>query len=155
MDEQTKKVLGRLEAQCAKREYCSVDVLQKALKALEGNEGKAAEVLQSLRENKFVDDLRYASAFAREKSALTGWGPLKIRFALGAKKIDREVIDAALKEVDSGKADERLERLMQAKWKNLEGNPQAKLKLLKFALSRGYDYDSVQRTADKIYKNND
>ena len=153
MDGDTSKVLARLESQCAKREYCSAEMLHKALKLLDGDADKASEVLLSLKENKFVDDRRYASAFAREKATLGGWGPVKIRYELGGKKIGREDIDAALAEVDSCEAGKRLEKLMQAKWKTLQADPQAKLKLLKFALSRGYDYDSVQKTAEKICKN--
>lgn len=144
-----KKVLARLEAQCAKREYCSTDVLSKAVKALNGDTDRALEVLESLEGNGYVDDLRYASAFAREKSSLTGWGPVKIRYALIAKKIDAETVDSALRDTDEDKAESRLERLLQAKWKNLKGDPQAKLKLIKYALGRGYEYDDVRSAVEK------
>ena len=149
MDEEMKKVLARLEAQCAKREYCSADVLSKAVKALNGDTDRALEVLESLEGNGYVDDLRYASAFAREKSSLTGWGPVKIRYALIAKKIDAETVDSALRDTDEDNAESRLERLLQAKWKNLKGDPQAKLKLIKYALGRGYEYDDVRSAVEK------
>ena len=54
MDEQAKKVLSRLEAQCSRREYCSGDVLSKAVKALDGNADQAAEILDSLIKDGFV-----------------------------------------------------------------------------------------------------
>ena len=144
MTPEQKKVLERLEAQCSKREYCSEDVRLKAFKALEGDMNGAAEIVASLVGDGFVDDKRYAGAFAREKASLTGWGPVKIRFALRAKRIAPEVIDEALAEIDGDKASEKLSRLIEAKRKSLEGDPQIKLKLIRFALSRGYEYDAIQ-----------
>lgn len=145
MDEKAKQILSKLEAQCSKREYCTADIYQKALAKLEGDREAAEEIVAALEADNFVSDLRYASAFAREKASLTGWGPIKIRFALSAKKIDKETIDEALGEIEPEKAEARLERLLEAKRKTLEGDPQIKLKLIKFALSRGYDYDTVKK----------
>lgn len=145
MDDSAKKVLSSLESQCVKREYCSADIYRKALDRLGGNADAAGEVLDSLRENKFVDDLRYASAFARDKASLGGWGRFKIRQALMAKHIEDGVISEAMQSVDPEKASARLERLLEAKWKSLQGDPQAKLKLMKFALSRGYDYSEIRK----------
>ena len=144
MDEAQKKVLGRLQAQCSKREYCSSDVLRKAVAALEGDRARAMEVLESLVADSFVSDLRYASAFCREKAHLSGWGPVKIRFALSGKGIPADVIAQALQAVDASAASSRLEKLLAAKAKTLEGDPQARLKLIKFALSRGYEYNDIQ-----------
>ena len=150
MDEALKKKLSRLEAQCVKREYCVRDIMAKALKAVEGNQAEADELVASLRADKFVDDARYAAAFAREKSSLTGWGPVKIRFALRAKGLSETDIASGLAEIDSSRAEDRLERLTAAKWKSFQDDPQGKLKLIKFALSRGYDYDAVQAAISKL-----
>ncbi|MBO7644640.1 MAG: RecX family transcriptional regulator [Bacteroidales bacterium] len=145
MDELKSKVLSRLQAQCSRREFCSGDILSKAIKALDGDADAAAEVLESLVADGYVDDLRYSSAFARDKAQLDGWGPIKIRHALACKGISREIADAALQEIDESVADVRLQKLMAAKAKTLEGDPQARLKLIKYALSRGYEYSQVQK----------
>ena len=98
------KVLSRLQMQCSKREYCSRDIMQKSLKAMEGDAEAAGRILEELRKDRFVDDLRYAAAFAREKSRLTGWGPVKISFALAAKGIDRDTVREAIGEIDDADA---------------------------------------------------
>lgn len=154
MNDAQKKVLNTLEAMCARREYCSADILRKASDRLEGDVSAASHILDSLKAQGFVDDLRYASAFAREKSAITGWGEIKIRFALRAKRIDESIIEQALQGVDCSKSAEKLERLLTAKWRSLRGADDAKLKLLKFALSRGYGYDEVKPVADRVIKEN-
>lgn len=148
MEDKKQRTYSSLENQCAKREYCTSDIYKKALDRLEGDSAAAEEIVAKLIANGFVSDLRYATAFAREKASLTGWGPVKIRFALSAKHIDREVIDEALGEIDAEKADAKLERLLEAKRRSLEGDPQIRLKLIKFALSRGYDYDTVKKFID-------
>lgn len=137
------KILNNLRRQCSRREYCSKDVLAKAEKALEGNREEALKILQSLIEEKYVDDLRYAEAYARDKSSIAGWGEVKIRYMLSAKGIDRDTISKALEEIDVKKADDRLHKLLENKYRTLKDDPQWKLKLLRFALGRGYSYDEV------------
>lgn len=148
-----KEVLSAMEALCAKREYCVSDIRRKALLKLEGDGEAAEEIVASLVADKFVDDARYASAFAREKASLQGWGPIKIRFQLRLKGISDADINAALDDVDTEKAAARLERLLETKWKTLREDPQGRLKLIKFALSRGYDYSEVERFLTQIVRN--
>ena len=150
MEESVKKVLLSLQGKCARREYCVSDVRARALKALEGDSGAASEVVAALVSEGYVDDLRYASAFAREKASLTGWGAAKISFALGGKGIARDVISQALAEIDADKASDKLERLLAARFRTLQGDPQCKLKLLKFGLGRGYSYDEVGPAVERM-----
>lgn len=150
MDEKEKKVLCRLQALCVRREYCIGDIRRKALERLDGDSQAADEIVSMLLKDKFVDETRYATAFASEKSALGGWGRIKIRRALSAKGIPSDTIDAALAEIDKDKADSRLSKLMENKWRTLQDDPQGRLKLLRFALSRGYDYDQVRPIAERL-----
>lgn len=144
------EVLDKLEALCAKREYCVSDIRRKAIERLDGDRQAAEELVQSLIGNKFVDDARYASAFAREKSGLQGWGPIKIRFQLRAKGISDSIITEALSEIDGTKARIRLEKLLENKWRSLSDDPQGRLKLIKFALSRGYEYEDTEPLIKRI-----
>ena len=143
------KLLERLRRQCSRREYCSADILKKAGEALDGDREGAKEILDALVAEKYVDDLRYATAYAREKAMISGWGGAKIRYVLSGKGIPRETISLALEEIDEARAGQRLERLMAAKAKSLKDDPQARLKLLRFGLGRGYQYDEVVDVIDK------
>ena len=152
MTDQQKRILDRLRGLCSRREYCVADALKKATDGLEGDRTAAQEVVDVLVNEKYVDDLRYASAFARDKSAIQGWGEVKIRYMLSAKGVPRDVIDKALEEIDQDKADSRLEKLLQNKLKSLKDDPQRRLKLLRFALGRGYSYDEVNSLINQILK---
>ncbi|MBQ3710907.1 MAG: RecX family transcriptional regulator [Bacteroidales bacterium] len=144
------QILSALQNLCVRREYCTSDIRRKALDRCEGDAALADEMVTSLKADRFVDDVRYASAFAREKSSLTGWGPVKIRFALRAKGIADSDIAAGLAEIEEDRASSRLASLLQNKWKSLSDDPAGRLKLIRFALSRGYEYSQVEGIVDEI-----
>lgn len=150
-----KKVLERLQRQCARMESCTFDVRRKALKAMEGDADAADRIVSSLVKDRFVDDRRYAAAFAREKSSLQGWGPVKIRFQLRAKGVSDAIIAEALQEVDPEKAASKLDKLAADRYRLLKGDPQCRLKLLKALLSRGYGYDEVEDALRRVMDTNE
>lgn len=146
------KVLDRMRNLCSRREYCRSDIMKKAMTALEGDKEKAEKVVEKLVEEKYIDELRYASAFARDKSSLAGWGETKIRYMLSSKGIPRDVISHALEDIDDSKAKNRLEKLMENKYRTLKDDPQCKLKMLRFGLGRGYGYEEVSEALDCLMK---
>ena len=152
MNEKQLQVLSNLQAQCVRREYCRSDIRIKALKALDFDAAAADEIVEALVADRFVDDLRYASAFARDKASLTGWGPVKIGFALAAKGVPREVVAQALQDIDADAAGRKMETVLRTKWKTLAEDPEGKLKLLKFGLGRGYEYNALQDLVNRIVK---
>ena len=142
------KVLDRMRNLCSRREYCRADIMKKAMSALDGDREKAEKVIEILVAEKYIDELRYASAFARDKSSISGWGETKIRYMLSSKGVPREVIDKALEEIDESKAMTRLEKLMENKYRSLKDDPQCRLKMLRFGLGRGYGYDEVSEVLE-------
>ena len=138
---------------CSRREYCRADIMKKAMSALDGDREKAEKVIEILVAEKYIDELRYASAFARDKSSISGWGETKIRYMLSSKGVPREVIDKALEEIDESKAMTRLEKLMENKYRSLKDDPQCRLKMLRFGLGRGYGYDEVSEVLEFLIKN--
>lgn len=144
------KVADRMRALCSRREYCRKDILKKVMTALDGDAAKAEEVVGKLVEERYVDDRRYAAAFARDKASIAGWGAAKIRYMLAAKGVDREIIASALEEVDVSRADARLEKLMENKARSLKDDPQRRIKLLRFGVGRGYGYEEVSSVIDRI-----
>lgn len=140
---------------CSRREYCVADIRRKLADALEGDTDAVMEVLDSLIREQYVDDMRYASAFARDKASIAGWGSIKISHALLAKGVDRVIIGEALKEVDCSKAEDRMEKLMANKYRSLKDDPQCRLKMLRFGLGRGYCYDEINETIEKLIRENE
>ena len=155
MDERLKSVFDALSLQCAKRAYCVSDIRRKALQRLEFDASAAEEVDSALVADGYVDDRRYAAAYAREKSALSGWGPVKIRSALLARGVARDAVLEALEEIDPERAAAKLEKVLETKWRTLRDDPQGRLKLIRFALSRGYDYEPIRSLIERITRPED
>ena len=151
-DKDIRKVADRLRTLCSRREYCRSEIMKKALSALDDDKEEAARVVEELVSEKYVDDLRYASAFARDKSSIAGWGRTKIAYMLSSKGIARETIEEALGAIDEDKAAGKLERLVECKARSLKDDPQIRLKLLRYALGRGYAYDDVNKVLNEILK---
>lgn len=144
------KLLGRLQDLCARAEHCSADIFQKAMKALDWDRVASQEMVDSLVKDGYIDDRRYAEAFARDKAQLTGWGPVKISYALAAKGIGKAVVSEALSMIDAGKASAKLRSLLDAKYRSVQGEADAKLRLLKYALTRGYEYSQIETLVNDI-----
>lgn len=141
--------MDKMRRLCSRREYCVSDIRTKLMKELDGDVQKVESALNKLKEERYVDDLRYATAYARDKAAISGWGATKIRYMLSAKGVAKDMISEALNEVDEAKASSRLEKLLENKYKSLKDDPQWKIKLIRFALGRGYSYDEVN---DQIHR---
>jgi regulatory protein len=118
----------------------------------------ADKILAQLTAQKFIDDERFAAAYTREKLRASGWGAHKIAAALRAKGIAREVIAAALEtHLDPEAQGERLATRLARKLSSIRGaNPwDIRSKLTRYALSLGYDYDTITDEVDKIFRRND
>ncbi len=134
------------------REYCESDILLK-LKRFELNEGEAEKILESLKADKFVDDNRYATAFVRDKSRLSGWGGRKISYALNRKGVEKSIIAESLKELDKASEAQRLLKILTIKARSIdkeESRAKKTAKLIRFALSRGFDYELALSAVNKI-----
>lgn len=138
---------------CARAEKSSGDA-RRLMRTWGVPEDKREGVLQRLLQERFIDDRRYASAFVRDKIALSGWGPYKIRTALAAKGVAREIIDEALGECDRTKMDNRLEQMLQRKINSLRGGTpfERRAKLMRYGLSLGYDYSTVMERVEDLIK---
>lgn len=145
-------VLERMRALCSRREYCMSAIRKKVVTALAGDTEEADKIVAKLVEERYLDDSRYAAAYARDKAAIAGWGATKIRYMLSAQGVSREAISAALEEIDSSRAEQRLEKLLENKYRSLKDDPQCRMKMLRFALGRGYSYDEVNPLIDALMK---
>lgn len=147
------KAIDRMRGICSRKECCRKEILEK-LKKLEVEDPEGA--VEQLCSENYINEARYAAAFVHDKSALQGWGILKIRLSLQSKGIPSDIIAAALEEADADAADSRLAELLTSKLRMLRGeqDPQKRReKLFRYALGRGYSYDQIRRIYDSIRTN--
>jgi Uncharacterized protein conserved in bacteria len=147
------KALERMMMLCSRSEHSSGEIAEKLLK-LEAQD--AAGIVAQLQKDGFIDDRRFAAAFVHDKSILQGWGSLKIKLALQRKGVAQQIISEVMEDMETGKADERLESLLRTKWRSLsseEDLEKKKMKLFRYALGRGYEYGQIKRIYDIIRSN--
>lgn len=146
------QALGRAMALCSRTEYSEANIRGK-LKYWETAPEDIEAIIDQLIREKFIDDLRYAHAYVKDKVRLNHWGRIKIRYMLSMERLKHSVIDQALAEIDEEDYAETLMDLLQKKSRELKGesNAQAKKqKLLKFAQSRGFEIDIALRILKEI-----
>jgi regulatory protein len=140
-EEGKEKVLQlKLETYCAYTERCTADVVKK-LWEWKVPAQLHERLLTHLQENRFLDDERYAAAFAQGKFRMKGWGNNKIKAGLRAKYMQDDTIQEALEQVEEEGYKEKLFALMEKKSATLkETHPQQrKAKLFRYGVQKGYE----------------
>ncbi len=143
----------RMADLCARSEQCSFDIEQK-LKRYELDNDEIKAVLEFLFENKFIDDKRFARSFARDKVRFAGWGPMKIRAALAAKRIVNADISEALNAVELSDSEDALQRALKAKVRNLDPEDRNdRQKALRYLIGRGFKAEDCLKAVEQWRKN--
>jgi regulatory protein len=144
-----KEALNKLAALCSRGEHCSHDMLTKMERW--GLDAEAqARVMQQLVAGRYVDDLRYAKAFALDKVRYDRWGRRKVEQALWAKHIDGDLREAALDGIADEEYVKALRPLLQSKRRSVKGGSdyERRTKLVRFALGRGFGMDIIRQCLD-------
>ena len=149
--QQALKSLMRL---CARSEKSTGDALR-LMRTWGVPEAEQRAVLDKLLADRYIDNRRYAEAYTREKSQLSGWGERKIAMQLRLKSVERETISAVLAELmDDDDKRERLREKLQRKLRSTKAANDYELrgKLLRYALGLGYDYDMAADAIDEVVR---
>ena len=136
--------LSRLEELCARGERCTGELAEK-LRRWGVLSTDAQEIIASLKERRFVDDSRFASAYVRDKLRYGRWGKRKIYLGLMAKRIDSAMISAALDEIDEEEYVKTAREFLTAKARSVkEGYTyEGRTRLYRAGLSRGFESSVV------------
>ena len=134
------EALHRAAALCSSAEHCTADIREK-LARWGVTEADSRTIIARLVQERFIDEQRYAVAFVKDKFRFSGWGRIKMRYALQQKRIDGSDIDHALATLDEEQYNDRLLELLQAKSRSIrDDDPEARrAKLFRFAASRGFE----------------
>ena len=127
-------------ALCSSKECCTYDIRQK-LASYGCDDNEANEIVRYLTKEKFIDDGRFAKAYAKDKFRFGKWGRIKIGYALRTKKIADNLIADALNEIAEDEYAETLRDLLKEKKKSVKAKDNYELngKLFRFAASRGFE----------------
>jgi regulatory protein len=167
------QALNRLMGECSRNEMCSGQARAKlekwmaAQKAVVLTQPDIEEIIKTLVKEKFIDDARFAGAYIRDRYKFYGWGPRKAEFQMKAMGIPVEIIKETIA-AESQLAAETLKKIVAAKSAEVkrrsekaashkndddsadennsyQAQQQARAKIIKFALSRGFDSGEIMK----------
>lgn len=137
---------SQLADRCAACEMCTGEALDR-LRRRGIDEDSAFDIVQRLVDLRFIDDERFARIWVRDRLWNARWGLLKIRNDMRLKRIDDAIISSAInEELDRERYFDNLAAALRSKARTLPSplTYDLKMKLARFAISRGYEPSLVQ-----------
>ena len=127
------QALKKLADLCAKGEHCS------------------GEMLEKMRKWGLSEDSRYTESFVHDKIRYNKWGRRKIEQALWMKKVDSAISSPILDAIEDEEYLEVLRPLLASKYRTIkaESDYERSMKLIKFAMGRGFTMDLIRRCIDE------
>ena len=139
----------QLAAVCAHAEHCEQEMRDK-MKRWGMDKDVQERVVARLVKERYIDNERYARAFVKDKIRYNKWGQRKVRQALWLKRIDEDIQQRVLDEIDEKEYLDILRPLLKQKRKSIKAESDYELnqKLARFALSRGFTFDLIRQCLD-------
>ena len=136
----------QLAAVCAQAEHCEQEMRDKMKRWGVDTEAQERVVAQLVKE-RYIDNERYARAFVKDKIRYNKWGRRKVQQALWMKRIDEDIQQSVLDEIDDKEYLNVLVPLLKQKRKTIKADNDYELnqKLVRFALSRGFDFAIIRQ----------
>lgn len=144
-------VLLKLQRYCAYQDRCTWEI-EKKLADLEAPEEWWEELVDRLRAEAFLDDLRFTESFVSGKMNQKKWGRIKIIQALKTKHIPSELIHEVFEGLDDEIESKNLSILAEKKYNALaEPDPfKKKAKVFRFLQQKGYSSEQITRCLNNL-----
>ena len=139
----------QLTALCAQAEHCQQEMRDK-MKRWDIDPAVQDRIITRLVKERYVDDERYARAFVKDKIRYNKWGRRKVQQALWQKRIDADIQQRVLDEIEEKEYLDILRPLLKQKRKSIKAESDYELnqKLIRFALGRGFGFDIIRQCLD-------
>lgn len=147
-----REALEKAQQYCAYQERCQYDVRQK-LKVWRVDNETAEWIISELILEEFINEARYAKAYASGKFRIKKWGRLKISAGLRQKQIGEMNIEAALNAIDEHAYFDQLIELISNKITSF-GLPlsfEEEQKLIQQLYRKGYEPNLIKAKIKKHF----
>ena len=144
------QALQKLKHYCAYQERCHSEVKEK-LYELGVRRAEHDEITATLIEENYLNEERFAIAFAGGKFRMKQWGRVKIKYELKQKKVSEYCIKKAMKQITEEDYTKTLQKLADDKYESLKGEQYLirKKKTMDYLLHKGFEMELVRRAVEK------
>lgn len=134
----------RMVKYCAYQERSEQDVLEKLGKYKLSDNGRM-QIINRLKEEKYLDNRRFARMYASGKLRNNKWGRIRIRYELKRKSIPPEYIEEAIRSIDENEYAGILMDLIRNKKKLISHDNRFLLrnKIAHYLSGKGFENDLV------------
>lgn len=135
---------SKLLKYCSYQERCVADIHQFIAKYVVPGEWRE-ELVDRLKEDNYLNEARFAGAYARGHFRQKKWGRNKITQALKLKGLEDSSIYSGLDEIPETEYEEVLKDLLLAKKRTIKDKDpyMVRNKLARFAMTKGFEPDMV------------
>jgi regulatory protein len=145
------QALQKLKHYCAYQERCHQEVAQK-LYDLGVRRSEHDRILAALIEENYLNEERFAVAYAGGHFRMKQWGRTRIVYALKQKKVSPYCIKKALQQIDEEVYEKTLRQLAEEKYRSLKKDQYLvrKKKTIDYLLYKGYEHDLVNKSVARL-----
>lgn len=135
------QAMERLKTLCVRSEQCEFEVERKMFN-WGINTTDRNEIISVLREERFIDNERFAKSYANDKAKFSCWGPYKIKMELSKRRINSAIINKVVSEIENEIWKNAILKCVRSKSRNLdirgEGGKGNREKIYRYLLGRGF-----------------
>jgi regulatory protein len=144
------QALQKLKHYCAYQERCHSEVKEK-LYSLGVWKKEHDEIIATLIEENYLNEERFAIAFASGRFRIKQWGRVKIKYELKQKQVSEYSIKKALKQIDEEEYLKVLTKLAKEKYALLKTEQYMvrKKKTMDYLIGKGYEMELVRGAVEK------
>ena len=137
-----KEALSKAASLCSRRECCVSEIMQK-LEQWGAPADSHERIVTRLIDERYVDESRFARAFALDKLRYNHWGRIKIDQSMRLLGISPDDRRAALDELPAEEYRDILRHLVDSKLPTIKASSdyERRGKLMRFLASRGFEPD--------------
>jgi regulatory protein len=138
------QALIKAESTCAYQERCQQEMRDKLYEwGLYSTD--VENIIAKLITDNFLNEERFAKAYAGGKFRIKKWGRVKIKIELKKRKISDYCIKKAMQEIDDKDYLKTIKDLIAKKSKEIKGGKEyiRKYKIAKYIASRGFEQDLI------------
>ena len=145
------QALQKLKHYCAYQERSHSEVKEK-LYSLGVWKKDHDEIIAKLIEENYLNEERFAMAYAGGKFRVKQWGRIKIKYALKQKQVSDYSIKKALKQIDEEDYLKVLGKLAKEKYAALKNEQYLlrKKKTMDYLLQKGFESELIKRVVEEI-----
>ena len=137
----TEKALQKIKHFCSYQERSHQDVKEK-LYSFGLYKNEVEQLLSQMIEENYLNEERYAIAFAGGKFRVRQWGKVKIKYELKQRRISEYCIKKGLASIDDHDYEKTLQKLLEAKKATLKSEKNIfvkKQKIQAYLMQKGYE----------------